>query len=53
MGFSKKEAVVRKKEETPQPVKKVVTIMKTTEDKNKRKLCNFSWLFKSYRIFVR
>ncbi|KAJ2954095.1 hypothetical protein O0L34_g2312 [Tuta absoluta] len=40
MGFSKKETVVEKpprKTETPQPVKKLVTIMKTMEEKNELK----------------
>ncbi|XP_063634521.1 uncharacterized protein LOC134805149 [Cydia splendana] len=36
MGFTKKE-IVKKKEETPQPVKKVVTIVKTAEEKNELK----------------
>ncbi|XP_073957244.1 uncharacterized protein isoform X2 [Choristoneura fumiferana] len=36
MGFTKKE-IVKKKEETPQPAKKVVTIVKTAEEKNELK----------------
>lgn len=39
-GFSKKEPVAlpkKKEKETPQPPKKVVTIMKTTAEKNERK----------------
>ncbi|XP_063372912.1 uncharacterized protein LOC134660954 [Cydia amplana] len=41
MGFTKKASlshgIVKKKEETPQPVKKVVTIVKTAEEKNELK----------------
>ncbi|KAL0851746.1 hypothetical protein ABMA28_000061 [Loxostege sticticalis] len=40
MGFTKKETIVKKKEkekDTPQPPKKVVTIMKTLEEKNQLK----------------
>ncbi|XP_052751445.1 uncharacterized protein LOC113522320 isoform X2 [Galleria mellonella] len=40
MGFPKKETVIikeKKEKETPQPPKKVVTIMKTIEDKNELK----------------
>lgn len=40
MGFTKKDTSIQKKKdkETPQPVKKVVTIMKTTEEKMQCKL---------------
>lgn len=38
MGFTKKETIVtQKKEPTPLPQKKVVTIMKTTAEKNECK----------------
>lgn len=40
MGFNKKETIVaQKKEQTPQPQKKVVTIMKTLAEKNECKYC--------------
>jgi hypothetical protein len=40
MGFPKKETIInipKKEKETPQPPKKVVTILMTLEEKNQRK----------------